>query len=163
MHAPRHVSLYELGRLTAARRGGAARVGFDIVTPAGVMRRIDSLDAAWRSLAAVPGLAPALLQAELAAWTVYRDGVKADWLSRWFASGTLNELDGWQRRYEGAYAAAGKPANAPAPAAVAPPGPIDSGTESFLSATKWASAAVVAVIAIAGVAYVATHLPSKTA
>lgn len=156
-------SLYSIGLAAAQRRAGGAVVGFDLVTPDGVMRRISALDAAWGGLAAHPGTAPVLVHNEAAAWATFRDGVKGDWLSKWFASGTLNELDGWQRRYDAAYTAAGKPLEVPTPEAVAPPAPVDAGTQSFLGAAKWASAAVIAVIAIAGAAYVATHLPAKTA
>jgi hypothetical protein len=86
-----------------------------VVTPAGVLSRATTLNSAWTELAKSTG--SPLVLSELAAWTVFYEHVRRDFLSRVFASGTLDELDQWEHRYRGAYANAGKGReNAPNPA-----------------------------------------------
>lgn len=80
---------------------GHSRVGdvVEIVTPAGVTRRIDTLDHGWRQLLK---FAPKndYLVAEYDGWQRWRQAIADSYMSRIFAKGTLSELDQWTERYE---------------------------------------------------------------
>lgn len=79
--------------------------GFEIVTPAGVQRRIKTLDTAWRSLLrSYPN--SGLIKSE---YKAYRDwSNEVTFLDKWFATGTLREIESWESRYKDAYNSAKK-------------------------------------------------------
>lgn len=85
-----------------------------IITPAGVRRRINRLWQAWLSLLKVePKAGP-----EAGAYLKWAKSVFSNWTDQIFATGTLDELDRWQDSYRLAWEAAGKPAAALNPAAI---------------------------------------------
>lgn len=78
------------------------QVGFEIVTPSEVQARVDALDDSWIQLKkSFP--ADNLVQNEAIEYGRWRKSIQDSYLSRLFASGTLNTLDEWKRRYEWAY------------------------------------------------------------
>jgi len=71
----------------------------NIVTPGGIDRRIIDLDAAWQQLRNDPKLLP-----EIQAWEKWSKSVLDSWwISKGFATGILEELDTWKKRYALAY------------------------------------------------------------
>lgn len=85
-----------------------------IVTPAGVRRRVQRLWRAWQSLVEARPAAASEAN-EYAAWA---KNVLASWTDQFFATGTLDELDRWQDRYRIAWTEAGQPKTAPDPSGI---------------------------------------------
>jgi|SRR5690349_418890 len=74
----------------------------EIVTPSVVESKIASLDSAWEALYN-NNKKDIVIASEYAAWSTWRDNVNNSYLSKVFASGTLNDLDEWKIRYANAY------------------------------------------------------------
>jgi hypothetical protein len=72
---------------------------FEIVTPSGVDTRILNLDAAWEALY-LSDKNNKYVNNEYNAWNNWSNKVLESSLSKWFASGTLKELDEWKERYK---------------------------------------------------------------
>jgi hypothetical protein len=98
--------------------GKTEQIGLEIVTPSGVQRRADTMLQAFTALAAS---GEAATKNELDSYKAWYDSIST--LDRWFASGTLSELDEWKRRYRAVYESTGPSArgNAPSPIAFETP------------------------------------------
>jgi hypothetical protein len=75
---------------------------FNIVTPGGIDRRIIDLDAAFQQLKAEAN-GNAYVLSEVRAWEIWSKKVLDSWTSKVFATGLLQELDSWKKRYATAY------------------------------------------------------------
>jgi hypothetical protein len=75
---------------------------FEMITPSGVESRINSLNSAWVALYKLFNNNE-YITAEYKAWNDWATNKLQSTLSKWFASGTLNELDNWKARYKTAY------------------------------------------------------------
>lgn len=94
----------------------------EIVTPATLKRRIETLGVAWRTLA-IGSKAP-LVKSEYQAWLSWKKDTLASDFNLWSGSAVSSELDDWQKRYRSAYesARASGPVAAPAPGDIGKPG-----------------------------------------
>lgn len=86
---------------------------FEIVTPGGLDRRVQTLDAAWLQLFNDSSGNP-YIASEFAKWRVWAENVlNQSWISKGWATGLLAELDEWKARYSEAHKRAAS--NAPSP------------------------------------------------
>lgn len=73
---------------------------FEIYTPSGVEREVKSLYAAWDALYNAANKQDPYITSEYRAYKIWSRSVLDSYLSRAFASGTLQELEGWKKRYQ---------------------------------------------------------------
>jgi len=95
----------------------------ELVTPAGVKRRVRALYSAFDQLYRV---APEEVAPEYRAFKSWAKNVNSSGLDQWIATGTLDELDDWKRRYKAIYDRVaddrGASPLAPPPSAIGPEG-----------------------------------------
>lgn len=75
---------------------------FEIVTPGGIDRRVETLDDAWKQL--VSDTNDSYVKSEYSKWTKWSKTIlDLSWISKGWATGILKELDDWKARYTVAY------------------------------------------------------------